>query len=549
MSETKPDNIDVTEWNRWDEKSKQRFLAQLEMKQKQKKVWFCKKGRCCDGMPHDDYDYKHARGDQWPPTGTDWEVWLLKGGRGSGKTRSGAEWIRWLTGFLPQVSIIGPTWSHVRDYMVEGPKSGLLKVFENAKIPVLWEPSKRRLTTPCRCKGEKHTGGHIIQVFTGEEPERLRGPEHYAVWLDEPAHMPLIQAVWDNMQLGLRLGDHPQILCTTTPLPTKWMREIVKEPTTRAVTVSTEKNRENLSKKFLATVQKQYGGTRLGRQELEGEILEDIIGALWNMDMIEYVPTYRVDPDDPTSERPVVTWEDMERVVVAIDPAGTSSKKRDETGIVVVGKLADKFYILGDYSGTYSPKKWAQKAWWAFDTFQADAVVAEKNYGGEMVSHTLETERPNGNIQLVHSRRGKVLRAEPVVALYEQSRVKHAHKMKELEEQMTEWVPDQSDSPDRVDALVHGVIWLSDSDAGPSEAAVPTGRLGENTHRSVIANDERALEAVGIPTPTVQVWSFDELIAPVQRSMFGYTPREEPIPIPGLSGPLRPVEPTDAVTS
>lgn len=541
-----PDGIDLTEWNRWDEKSKQKFLARLELAQKQKKVWFCRKGRACDGKPHDEYDYKHARGDQFPPLGTDWEVWLLKGGRGSGKTRSGAEWIRWLTTWMPIVSIIGPTWAHVRDYMIEGPKSGLLKCFNDAKITVLWEPSKKKITVPCACKKEKHQGGHIIQVFSGEEPERLRGPEHYAVWLDEPAHIPLIQAVWDNMQLGLRLGDHPQVLCTTTPLPTKWMRELIAEPTTVSVTVSTEANRDNLSAKFLKTVERMYKGTRLGRQELEGEILEDIVGALWNLDLIKYVETYRTDPDNPETERPVVTHEDMERVVVAIDPAGTSSKKRDETGILVIGKLADRFYVLADLSGHYTPKQWAKKAWDAFDTWQADAVVAEKNYGGEMVSHTLETER-QGNIQLVHSRRGKVLRAEPVVALYEQGRVKHLTKFKKLEEQMTEWVPDQDDSPDRVDALVHGIVFLDES-AGPSDYALPQGQLGG----APVSADAKALETVGIPTATQQmmVFNFNEMLASIHepKSIFGYQPREE-IPIPGLSGQIRPVEPHDTVTS
>lgn len=547
MTVSAPVGIDLNEWNRWDQKSKERFLHNLELGQKRKLVWFCKRGRKCDGLPHDQYDYKHARGDQWPPNGVEWEVWLLKGGRGSGKTRSGAEWVRWLASFTPIVSIIGPTWAHVRDYMIEGPRSGLLKCFENAKITVLWEPSKKKITVPCACKKEKHKAGHIIQVFSAEEPERLRGPEHYAVWLDEPAHMPLIRAVWDNMQLGLRLGTHPKILCTTTPLPTKWMREIVEEPTTVSVTVSTEANRDNLSAKFLKTVEKKYGGTRLGRQELEGEILDDIIGALWNVDMIDYVATYRTDPDNPETERPVVTFEDMERVVVSIDPAGTSSKKRDETGIIVLGKLADRFYVLADLSGHYTPKQWAKVAWDAYDTWQADAIVAEKNYGGEMVSHTLETER-KGNIQLVHSRRGKQLRAEPVVALYEQGRVKHTKKFKELEEQMTEWVPDQGDSPDRVDALVHGVVFLDES-AGPSEYALPSGQLGG---RSIpVDEDQAAMQSVGIPTvQPSRVWSFDQLVSPLQQtnSIFGYRPREES-PIPGMSGPLRDEEPIDTVPS
>lgn len=545
----KPDGFDAKEWESWDAKSKEKLLNALELAKKKRRVWFCTKGRSCDGMPHDEYDYNHARGDQWPPEGDSWLVWLLKGGRGSGKTRSGAEWIRYLTRTMPQVSIIGPTWSHVRDYMVEGPRSGLIKTFQNAKIPVLWEPSKRRLTIACPCKGRPHRSGHIIQVFTGEEPERLRGPEHYAAWLDEPAHMPLIKAVWDNLKLGLRLGRHPRILCTTTPLPTAWMRKVASDPKTVAVTVSTYANKANLSDLFLEEVEEQYGGTRLGRQELEGEILEDIEGALWTHDLIQYVPTYRKVKDDPASEAPIVTWEDMERIVVAIDPAGTSSKKRDETGIVVIGRLNGKYYVLADYSGTYTPNGWAKKAWEAFDLFQADKIVAEKNYGGEMVLSTLTNFRDQSqSVGLVHSRRGKVLRAEPVVGLYEQGKVFHAHEFQKLVEQMTEWVPDMADSPDRVDALVHGITDLYEG-GGPTSVAVPSGRLGGAQSGTT---EEQELASVGIPTQPghVYVSTIDQILQPTgalaKSTLWGYHPREDNL-IPGLQGQIRPTEPIDTV--
>jgi phage terminase large subunit-like protein len=523
-----PTGFDPTEWESWDQRSKEKLLTAMELGQKKKRVWFCKKGRTCDGDPHDEYDYQHARGDQWPPEGSDWRVWLLRGGRGSGKTRSGAEWIRYLTRTMPQVSIIGPTWQHVRDYMIEGPKSGLLKVFQNAKIPVVWEPSKKRLTTPCVCKNKPHRAGHIIQVFSGEEPERLRGPEHYAVWIDEPAHFPLIQAVWDNMILGLRQGRHPRILCTTTPLPTKWMRETAADPKTVSVTVSTYANRKNLADLYLETIAEKYEGTRLGRQELHGEILEDIEGALWNHDMILPVPTYRTDPDDPATERPIATWEDMEKVVVSIDPAGTSSKKRDETGIVVVGRLNGKFYVLADFSGTYTPNGWAKKAWEAFDLYQADKIIAEKNYGGDMVLSTLTNfrEEPQ-NVGLVHSRRGKVLRAEPVVGLYEQQKVYHTREFKDLVQQMTEWVPDMDDSPDRVDALVHGITALYEG-GGPTEIAVPSGRLGGD---EALTEEQKSLEIVGIPTVgnSTYVLSIDQMLADAageSHNMWGYQPRD-----------------------
>lgn len=350
--------------------------------------------------------------------------------------------------------------------MVEG-DSGLLACYDNAKVPALWEPSKRRITITAPNGKE-----HFVQAFTAEEPERLRGPQHGAVWLDEPAHMKMIQATWDNMMFGLRLGKNPRILCSTTPLPIKWLKDLIAEPDTVSVTVSTYANLDNLAPTFKKVMLNKYEGTRLGQQELHGEILDDIVGAMWTWAMIE---ENRDDGADLSAA-------DMDRIVVSIDPAGTSDKKRDETGIIVVGKRGNDFYVLADRSGHYTPEGWAEAAWKAYDEFQADKVVAEKNYGGEMVSSTLRNSRKNSNgfcdsePKLVNSRRGKKLRAEPVVGLYEQGRVHHVGIIEELETQMTEWVPDQSDSPDRVDALVHGVVELSGM-SYDATVAVPSGNF------------------------------------------------------------------------
>ena len=448
----------LEEWRNWDQKSKDKLLAMVSLAQRERRVWYCTKGRSCDGMPHGEYEYRHARGDQWPPEDPNWLVWLQKGGRGSGKTRCGSEWIRTLSRDIAYTSIIGPTLPHVRDIMVEG-ESGLLAAFDNAKISALWEPSKRRITLP----GKGRYKEHRIQAFTGEEPDRLRGPNHGAVWLDEPAHMPMIESVWDMMMMGLRFGKRPLVLCTTTPLPTKWLKDLLATETTRAVTVSTYANIDNLAPTFRNVVLSKYEGTRLGLQELYGEVLEDIEGALWTWEMIE-------------NNRPIahIDHKDMDRVVVAIDPAGTSSKKRDETGIVVIGVMGDNFYVLADHSGHYTPDGWASEAWRAYDLYQADLIIAEKNYGGEMVLSTLRNVRKDGKVDLVHSRRGKVLRAEPIVGLYEQERVHHVRAFVELEQQMTEWVPDMHDSPDRVDALVHGITALN-TKLGPAQIAVPSG--------------------------------------------------------------------------
>jgi phage terminase large subunit-like protein len=472
--------LDVNEWKKWDQKSKDKFLAKLQDSERPKRVWYCKTpGRKCDGKPHKGYDYPHARSDQWPPAGKDWDTWLLKGGRGSGKTRSGSEWVRVMAHAHERGSIIGPTVKHVRSVMVEG-DSGLLAVFAAAKVHAVYEPSKQQIVVPCECKPggilPLHLNGHIIQLFTGDEPERLRGPQHAYVWLDEPAHFKLIDAVWDNMQFGLRLGTHPVVLCSTTPLPTKWMKELIADEGTISVTVSTYANMDNLAPKFKKVMLKKYEGTRLGRQELHGEVLDDIKGALWTWAMIDddrIVPT--VDEDGNLVGG--IKKEDMDRIVVSIDPAGTSSKKRDETGITVIGRKGDHYYVLADYSDHYTPDGWAKKAWYAYDLWEADLIVAEKNYGGEMVLSTLRNVREDGKVDLVTSRRGKELRAEPVVGLYEQHRVHHTANFGELEQQMCEWVPGASDSPDRVDALVHGVVKLSEG-GGATSVSVPSGNIG-----------------------------------------------------------------------
>ena len=467
-----PEGFNPREWEAWDEKSKARFFKALKASAKEKRAWYCKRGRTCDGLPHEGYDYKHARGSQWPPPGHDWLTWLMRGGRGSGKTKTGSEWTRVCAMKMPYVSIIGPTWKHVRRYMIEGP-SGLLKAFATAGIEVSWEPSNQLISLPCFCTDEddKHAQ-HIIQVFTGEEPDRLRGPEHYAVWLDEPAHMPLIEAVWDMMLFGLRQGEHPHVLCTTTPLPTKWMKELIATTEgpdkTISVTESTYANKDNLSAMALRIFEKRFAGTRLGRQELFGEILDDVEGALWEFTWIEQ-----------NRDRFDVTIGNMDRIVVGIDPAGTSSKQRDETGIIVVGKRGDHYYVFHDGSGHMTPKGWGERAWKLFDDYKADKIVAEKNYGGEMVLSTLTNVRETGPTKLVHSRRGKQLRAEPIAALYEQGRVHHVGVLEDLESQLISWVPDQGDSPDRIDALVHALTELSGM-GGPAQVAVPGQQKNEN---------------------------------------------------------------------
>jgi phage terminase large subunit-like protein len=415
--------------------------------------FFCPLGRSgvCDGRPHGPvppdpapWDFPHARADQHPPRGS-WLTWLLRGGRGSGKTRTGSEWTHRRTKVSPRVALIAPTGPDARDIMIEG-ESGLLSTAPPGGAPQ-WEPSKRKLTWP---------NGAIGSVYSGEEPDRLRGPEHYDAWIDEPAHTDLIEAVWDNLLLGLRLGPAPRVCATTTPKPTPWMRTVVGDPTTVSVVTTTYANLDNLAPPWRAMVLARYEGTRKGRQELLGEILTEVEGAMWQPSMID---------DHRVAVAPPLT-----RIVVGADPAGAVNRRSDETGIVVVGRDEDgDLYVLADHSARYSPQGWATQIGVAYDGHHADRAVVERNYGGDMVRTTLASVRPDIAVTEVTSRRGKALRADPIAALYEQGRVHHVGVFNELEDQMTSWVLGET-SPDRLDALVHGLTHLA-SRYGPSEVA------------------------------------------------------------------------------
>src|ERR671926_1593944 len=340
-------NFDPDAWKSWDQRSKENFLAELALTQADRKVWFCKRGRNCGGNPHEGVEYNHARPDQWPPVGTEWFVWLVMSGRGAGKTRTGSEWVRKITSHVGRIALVGRRGPDVRGTMIEG-KSGLITICERAGFKYgtdfEWLPSKKEFRFP---NGAKAFG------YSAEEPDTLRGPEHGAAWLDEPAHMPLIVDVWDNLLMGLRIEGLPggaKALCTSTPLPTKWLKELRAEPTTVTVVVPTHVNLDNLDPNFRRTVIDRYEGTRRGRQELYGEILEDVEGALWSAAII----------DDHRDGN--VTAEDMDRVVVAIDPSGTSAKNRDETSITVTGKRGNDYFVLADLSGHYTPDGWAEAA-------------------------------------------------------------------------------------------------------------------------------------------------------------------------------------------
>ena len=315
--------------------------------------------------------------------------------------------------------------------MVEG-ESGILAVSPPWCRP-LYESSKRRLSWP---NGAKAT------LYSGDEPDQLRGPQHDLAWADEPAKWKNACAAWDNLELGLRLGNHPRVLATTTPRTIPLLKRLLGDAGTVVTRGSTYENADNLAPAFLERVKTRYEGTRMGRQELHAEMLEDVPGALWQLDNLE---KYRVRAAPPLS-----------RIVIGIDPATTSGEDSNETGMIVAGKGKDgEAYVLEDLSCRLSPDGWARRAIAAFRRHKADRIVAETNNGGELVEGVLRTVMPNVPYRRVHASRGKAVRAEPISALYEQGRVHHVGFWGALEGQMCSFTPERLEgSPDRVDALV-----------------------------------------------------------------------------------------------
>lgn len=404
------------------------------------------------------YDWSlWARPDQRTPPGNWWSIWLLLAGRGFGKTRTGAEWIkeREEKGLAKYIALVSQSAGDARDVMVEG-EAGILSIYPENEQP-LYEPSKRRITWK---------SGAQATIYTAEDPNQLRGPSHDTAWVDEPAVFRNVEDVWSNLMLGLRLGDSKCIV-TTTPRPIPWIRNLVsregkEEDLERGkngkdVYVTrgrTRDNFSNLSSAFLNQIITKYEGTRLGRQELDGEILEEVEGALWNRDTLE---------ETRRSVAPL-----LKRIIVALDPNVTHGENSAECGIIVagVGAKDNHAYVLEDLSKKVSPAKWAKIAVTAYEDHGADHIIGEKNNGGELIRLTLQSQ-PNAEnypVKLVWASRGKITRAEPVAALYEQNKVHHVGEPKpfsELEDQMCTYDGESGlDSPDRLDALVWAISEL-----------------------------------------------------------------------------------------
>lgn len=398
-----------------------------------------------------------ARPEQLAPPG-DWLFWLILAGRGWGKTRTGAGWVHEEVERRGpcRVALIGPTAADVRDVMIGGP-SGLLESAHPHRRPV-YEPSKRLLTWP---------NGAIGLAFSADEPERLRGPQFHLGWGDEIAAWRYPEDTWDNFLFGLRLGEDPRALITTTPKPTKHVKALKADPMTHVTGGSTYANRANLAKTFLSRIVAKYEGTRLGRQELHAEILDDNPGALWKRKQIEDLRVTKVPQ--------------LVRIVVAVDPAVSANATSAETGIIAAGLGVDGHgYVLSDDTLSDSPGAWGKAVVTAYNRHKADRVIGEVNNGGDLVESNVRTAARDTHCEIsfkqVRASRGKQTRAEPIAALYEQGRVHHVGAFAALEDQLCDWDPTSgAPSPDRLDATVWALTELMLGGAGDDDGELLVG--------------------------------------------------------------------------
>lgn len=377
-----------------------------------------------------------------------WATWVLRAGRGFGKTRSGGGFVHERAMQFPGrwMALIARNSADARDYMIEGP-GGLLKNTAPEERPV-FEVSKRRVTWP---------NGSWATIYTDEDPDQIRGFSGDTAWLDEFAKYKHPEDVWNNLEFGMREAstDQPRKIITTTPRPLKVLKRIEQMADTVVVVGSSHENRSNLDPKWFTTTLERYAGTRIGRQEIDAEILEDVPGALWTRRNLD---ENRVRIDQVPS---------LIRVVVAVDPAITSGASSDETGIIVAGMdEKQNGYVLEDATLRGTPDQWARRAVSMYRKYEADIIVGEVNQGGQMVGHTVRTIDPTIPFEEVHASRGKYVRAEPTAALYEQEKMHHIGTFPELEDQMIAFTPETAairrpgESPDRVDALVWACKWL-----------------------------------------------------------------------------------------
>lgn len=418
-------------------KSWQDVAAGLPEKEQQKLFAALKNGEVL--ALADDWQFLGRR-EQLRPEG-DWAVWVILAGRGFGKTRGGSEDIieSHFNRDLYNSALVGPTSLDVRRFMLYG-ESGIMSV-----APKWFYPHHDKVNL--KLIWPNGTESHI---YTAEKPERMRGPNHDGAWCDELAAWRYLEETWENLEMTLRKSEVPRTVITTTPKPRALLREILKDKETVVTGGSTYANKANLSGRFLARITRRHEGTRIGRQEIYAELLDEVEGALWKRKRLDEL---RVKPSDVP---------DMRQVAVGLDPPGTKNENSAEAGIVVCGIDArDHTYTLADISDRMSPNEWGKAAINAYYTWEADCIVAESNFGGDMVRNTIHTLDPNVPVVVVHTMRGKFIRAQPVAALAEQGRDHHAGSFSALEDQLCNFVPDGKEpSPDRLDAKVWAMTYL-----------------------------------------------------------------------------------------
>ena len=399
-------------------------------------------------LPRDDQTYLEyswplvARQNQTPPDGL-WTAWMLLAGRGFGKTRAGAEWVRAQveSGRVGRIALVARTPAEIRNTMIEGP-SGLLNICPPWAMPE-YESTNRKLTWP---------NGATAFIYSSYEPDQLRGQQFEAAWCDELASWKYPRDTWDTLAFTLRSGADPRCVITTTPKPLALLRELIARPDIVVTRGTTYDNEDNLAHSFYSTIRNRYEGTKIGRQEIHADLLDQSEDALWERDWIDASRVERAP-------------ESLAQVVVAIDPSVTSNPRSSETGIVVAGIDSEKHcYVLADGSDRMSPNKWAQRAIALYDKHSASRIIGEVNNGGDLVQQVLKTAS-GGRVfgfRPVTASRGRYARAEPISALYEQGRVHHVGTFPDLEDQMCTWTPKSSYeiSPDRMDALVWAITHL-----------------------------------------------------------------------------------------
>lgn len=434
-----------------------------------------------------------CRPEQRAPLG-DWETWLYLAGRGAGKTRSAAEVVAeaLAMNFRWRIAVIAPTYADARDTCIEG-ESGLLAVFDR------WGWLEGREYIWNRSLGElivKATRSRV-KLFSAEKPARLRGPQHHMTWVDELAQVVRdAPDAWDMMQFGLRLGKSPRVIATTTPLPVQVIKDLLVDTLCAVTRGKTDDNAANLPARTLRSLHKKYDGTRLGRQELDGDLLEDIPGALWKRAWFDdlRIPldfTVKWHDEDPGLTRPAAQritaylatlGVRLVRIVIGVDPAVTSGEDADESGVIVVGRAdTGAFYVLADYTIRDTPDKVMARVVQAYDDWQANAVIVEVNNGGEYIPGMLDmvcqlTAHTVIPTESVRAKKGKRVRAEPVSAVYGQRQVHHVGTHIHLEDQLCVWTPEKVESPDRMDGLVYAVQYLDDQGAAPT-AIINTATL------------------------------------------------------------------------